>query len=482
MAEVEIIRMRRADGWSIRKIARQLEISRQTVRKALEGPAEPPRYRLQVPRPQPVTGPYVAVIAKWLTEDETAPKKQRHTARRVYDRLVLEYGFSGSERSVRRVVRELRGRIGELYVPLEAVPGKVAQVDFGQAQVLLAGESVRVFLFCVRAKFSRVPFAVAFRTEKLEAFLQGHVEALAFFGGVFKELWFDNPKTAVTKILAGPEREEHEAFSQLRAHYLFRSAFCNPGQPHEKGSVENLVGYVRRNALVPHSRPFASLEELNRHLLAWSERERERNLADWLLEEGALLSLPARPFRAATSRPVRASKLALVRLDYNRYSVPVRWAGLTLRAEVYAGQLEFYAGQALVARHGRSYRRGETFLTLEHYLPAFKKKPRAAAGCAALWQADPVFLQARDLLLRERHGYRVFAEILLLGLKFPLETVAEALGAALSEGAVSAESVRQRCLNLTHVRPPAAAVPDNLVMGLAAPDLSRYDQLLEVGR
>ena len=480
MVDVEYIKKRHEDGWSIRKIARQLEMSRQTVRKVLGAPAEPPRYRPRASRPAPVIGPYLGVVESWLAADEEAPRKQRHTAKRAFDRLVSEYDFPGSEVTVRRAVRAIKGRRVEVFVPLEAVPGKVAQADFGQASVLIAGQVERVFLFCLRAKYSRVPFAIAYPTEKLEAFLAGHVAAFEFFGGIFSEIWYDNPKTAVVKILARHERVEHEDFSRLRAHYLYDSSFCNPGEPHEKGSVENLVGYVRRNTLVPADHPFASLEELNAHLRGWCERERIRHGEAWALEESSLRELPAHPFRAATPRPVMVSKLALVRIDHNRYSVPVRHAGRMLRAEVYVNKVEIYAADALVATHERSYRRGETFLKLEHYLPAFERKPRAAAGCAALHQADPVFLRARDLLLREPGGYRVFAEILLLGLRFDLETLAEALGRALSSGRLSAQNVRQLCLNLTHALPEPAVVPDTLLLSLAAPDLTCYDALLSV--
>ncbi len=480
MVKVEYIKKRHDDGWGIRKIARRLDVSRQTVRKVLGSPAEPPRYRKKGPRPQPVMGPYLGVLKEWLEADKEAPRKQRHTAHRAYDRLVEEYDFPGSEVTVRRAVRELRGRLTEVFVPLEAVPGKAAQADFGQAQVLVAGRFQRAFLFCLRAKYSRVPFVIAFPTEKLEALLAGHVAAFEFFGGCFREIWYDNPKTAVVRILAGHERDEHEDFSRLRAHYLYDSSFCTPGEAHEKGSVENLVGYARRNTLVPHDRPFASFEELNQHLRAWCERERVRSGEAWALEETALRELPAHPFRAATSRPVSVSKLALARIDYNRYSVPVRHAGRLLRAEVYVDKVEIYADEHLVATHIRSYERGGTFMELTHYLPAFERKPRAASGCAALQQSDPVFLRVRDLLLPEPGGYRVFAEILLLGVRFPLPVVAEALRTCLASGRLSVEGVRQLCLNLTHELPAPAVVPDVLQLPLAPPDLGRYDALCAV--
>lgn len=480
MVDVEFIKKCSGDGWSIRKIARQLEVSRQTVRKVLAAPAEPPRYRQAVPRPAPVMGPYLALVEEWLRADEEAPRTQRHTAKRVYDRLVEEHGFTGSEVTVRRAVRTLRGRRVEVFVPLEAVPGKAAQADFGQATVQIAGHAERVFLFCLRARYSGVPFAVAYPTERLEAFLAGHVAAFAFFGGVFSEVWYDNPKTAVVKILAGHERQEHEDFSRLRAHYLYDSAFCNPGEPHEKGAVENLVGYVRRNTLVPADREFASYAELNAHLRAWCERERLRHAKAWALEETALRPLPVHPFRAALSRPVTVSKTALVRVDHNRYSVPVRHVGQLLRAEVYVDRVEVYANDALVATHARRYGRGGSSLLLEHYLPAFARKPRAAAGAAALAQADPVFLRARDTLLCEPGGHRVFAEILLLGMRFDMDTLAGALRQALSTGRLSVEGVRQLCLLTTHRPAERTPVPAGLAFSLTTPDLTCYDALMGV--
>jgi transposase len=482
MVEVEVIKLKRAQGWSIRKIARQLGHSRQAVRKALEGPAEPPRYQLKDPRPQPVMGPYLAVVEAILRADEEAPPKQRHTARRIYQRLVEEHGFPGSEATVRRAVRRLRPRAVEMFVPLEAPPGKIAQADFGKAQVLVGGRLREASFFSMRAKASGVPFCVCYPTERLEAFLAGHVAAFEFFGGVFSAVWYDNPKTAVTKILAHHEREEQVDFSRLRAHYLFGSAFCNPAEAHEKGSVENLVGYVRRNALVPHDRPFASFAELNAHLLAWSEKERERRRAAWEEEVLELAPLPERPFRASLSRPVTVSKLSLASVDRNRYSLPVGHGGETLRAELYVDRVEFYAKDALLARHERAYGRGETVLELAHYLAAFERKPRAASACAALHQADPVFLRARDVFLGEPAGYRTFAEILLLGRVFDLKVLATALRKALESGVPSAEMVRQLCLNASHEVPAPLELPERLELRLSAPDLARYDALLAVTR
>jgi transposase len=481
MVDIEFIKLRARDGWSIRETARRTGWSRQAIRKALAAPATPPRYGLSAPRPSPVTGPYLELVRQWLADDQSAPRKQRHTARRIYDRLVCEHGFAGAEVTVRQAVARLRGKRLEAYVPLEAPWGQIAQADFGSAVVTIAGKRTEVALFCLRAKASKVPFVVAYPTERLEAFLAGHVAAFAFFGGVFAELWYDNAKTAVARILAGPLREEHERLSALRAHYLFASRFCSPGHGNEKGSVENLVGYVRRNALVPYTRSFASFAALNDHLRAWCERERARHDEAWQIERAALQELPAQSFSASVSRPVVANKVSLVTVDRVRYSVPVTCAGQTLRAESFVGRVELYRGAERVAAHARSYVRGASVFELSHYLDAFARKPRAALSCAALARADPVFTRARDLALRSPDGHRSFAEILLLGREFGLEGLAEALKASLAAGSpTSAQHVRQIALNAAHRMPPPVEVPAPLALSLPAADLACYDEL--VGR
>jgi len=320
MVDIEFIRKQHlVAGWSIRTISRQLGISRQAVRKALAS-AEPPRYQLRRPRPAPIMDPYGEVIAGWLAQDAQAPRKQRHTAKRIYDRLVADYGFGGAESSVRRVVARLRPRQPEAFVPLSARFGQQAQVDWGQAQVHLEGQPAVAHLFCLRLRASRVPFVWAAPTEKLEAFLEGHRRAFAWLGGVPAECVYDNPKTAVVRILAGPERQEQTLFVSLRAHYLFDSQFCRPGEGHEKGAVENLVGYVRRNALVPVP-DFPTWEALNAYLLGWCERERERLAEGWAQEQAGLRAQPVQTFCCARTRPVRAGPLGLVCGGGHRYSV-----------------------------------------------------------------------------------------------------------------------------------------------------------------
>lgn len=481
MVDIEFIRKRHfVEGWSIRKIAKSLEISRQSVRKALAS-SEIPRYKLTEPRPCPVMDPFRDLIMTWLEDDKKAPPKQRHTAKRVYDRLVEEYGFTGGESTVRHFVRNLKNCRAEVYIPLTADWGEQAQLDWGEAVVKIAGVEKRVYLFCLRMRASQVPFAKAFPTEKMEAFLAGHAAAFEWLGGVPEHCVFDNPKTAVTKILAGPWREEHQTFSSLKAHYLFDADFCNPAKGNEKGSVENLVGYVRRNALVP-VRDYASYEALNDHLLGWSEKERNRLWDSWLKERDGLLSLPERPYPCCITKLAVVSKTALVTFDRNRYSVPSKWVSRTVEAVVTWDRVKVVAGEEVVAEHERRYGRGETVVELEHYLSALARKPRASMNALAVRRLGGVWEKTRVQLCAQKDGYREFTRILMLNGEYPPEEVTSALETALDMGKATESTVRQLILNSRQepVRPvPVPPVLSNLA--LKAPDLSVYDLLAARG-
>jgi transposase len=482
MVDVEFIRKQHLiEGWSVRQISRQLRLARQTVRKALTS-ADPPRYHLSKPRPCPIMDPYGEVIRTWLAQDAHAPPKQRHTGKRIYDRLVAEYGFAGAESSVRRVVAHLRPKQPEAFMPLQAGFGQQAQIDWGQAQVAIAGVPVVAHLFCLRLRASGVPFAWAAPTERLEAFLEGHRRAFEWLGGVPAECVYDNLKTAVLRILAGPEREEQTVFASLRAHYLFDSLFCRPGEGHEKGAVENLVGYIRRNALVPVP-DFPSWDALNAHLLAWSEQECRRLAERWQQERAALRPLPPTPFACTLPRLVLVSTTGLVRVDRNRYSVPCRYVGRTLRLALATAQVAVWDGETCVAEHARCYGRGETILVLEHYLPVLARKPHAAMHAAVVAQMPPIYAAVRSRLCQRRpDGYRDFAAMLLLHQEFAADLVQETLEEAWERDCLEPSAVRQLLLNRTAPAPLAPlSLPARLADAqVAVPDLGRYDELLAV--
>lgn len=277
----------------------------------------------------------------------------------------------------------------------------------------IGGVEKRVYLFCLRMRASQVPFAKAFPTQKLEAFLAGHVAALEWLGGVPEHCVFDNPKTAVTKILTGPWREENEIFSSLKAHYLFDAEFCNPAKGNEKGSVENLVGYVRRNALVP-VRDYPSFEALNAHLLEWSEKERRRPEEMWLKEREGLRPLPNRSYPCCITKLAVVSKTALVTFDRNRYSVPSKWVNRTVQVVATWDRVKMVVGEEVVAEHERRYGRGETIVELAHYLPALSRKPRASMNALAVRRLRGIWEKARIQLCAQKDGYREFTRILMV--------------------------------------------------------------------
>lgn len=468
------------NGWSIRKISRQTNTSRQTVRK-LVADADIPQYHLTKPRPCPVMDRWLPVIETWLRDDQApgVPKKQRHTATRIYHRLQEEFPgeFQASESSVRHWVARLKNKTQEAFIPLSADAGELAEADFGHVLVKLDGKPFNACIFVMRFRYSGVIFAHAFHTEKLEAFLEGHRLAFEWFGGVPRDVRYDNPKTAVTKILAGPLREEHELLSSLRAHYLFDSGFCRPGEPHEKGGVENGVGYVRRNTCVPIP-DIPNLDVLNELLLQWCQEQRDKHYSRWQEERAALRALPVRPYPCATTHPVMVNKLCLVNFERNRYSVPSIYVGRKLMLRVYAERIEVVDRDRVVAQHVRSHGRQQTQLQLEHYLPVLAYKPHAATHAAVVRQLPEVYQQIRRRMTASRmDGYKDFVAILLLHREFPAQEVLRAIE-EIGVDVATAEQIRAR-LQSSDVTGSLLTVPDKLQrFQFMKQNPARYDALV----
>lgn len=438
MVDKERIRkMHFVEGQSIRYISRDQRLSRQTVRKLLQD-ATVPRYTLKKPRVALVMGRWLPIIGQWLRDDEAQPKKQRHTAKRIYDRLVEEFPgeFTGGESTVRGVVRQLRGKVRppEVFVPLAAEPGDLAQIDFQESYAEEGGVRTKFYLFCLAMRHSGVRFACAFRHGRGEDLLAGLVLAFEWLGGVPKRVRFDNGKAAVKRILPGNRREETELFSSIRAHYLFDSEFCNPGKAHEKGAVENLCGFVRRNALVPMPK-VQDIDELNRHLLAWCEKDREKH-PEWEAERARLRPLPTDRFKPCVTRLAVVSKEALVTCDRNRYSVPAGLVGQTVRLEIYSERIKVYHRDKPVASHKRLEGRKGMATEFEHYRDVIAHKRHAAMDGAFVRTMPPVFLKAREVLLAQPRGYREFAAILGLTGEWPTESVEAAVERAIGLGRV----------------------------------------------
>ncbi len=393
-----IRREHREEGVSIRELARRHGVHRRVVRQALASAVPPPRQAYQ--RTQPAVGPHAATIARWLTEDQQAPRKQRHTARRIWERLVDEQGATVSESTVRRSVRACRRELGldriDVAIVALHVPGDEAQVDFGLADVILAGVRTSVAVFELRLSHSGAAVHVAFGSEGQEAFLEGHVIAFGRLGGVPALIRYDNARALVARVLQGRARTETERFIALRSHYGFDSFFCIPGEKgaHEKGGIEGEVGRQRRHFFVPVPK-VASLADLNRQLEEADRADLVRHIASRRLSVGAMAEadqaalrlLPGEPFDFARVSPVKVDAKARVCVRQCFYSVPARFAGRLLTARVGGTRIELTDAGSVVASHERSTVRGSQTLVLDHYLEILARKPGAMPGALAVAQA-----------------------------------------------------------------------------------------------
>jgi transposase len=488
MVDVEYIRkLSLVKRWSDRQIARQLGVSRNTVAKYLSAPDPTPRYRLAIPRPRPVLGAFEGVIRLWLDEDKQRPRKQRHTAHRIYERLRDEYFFPGGESTIRKYVRSVKAPVPEAFLPLEYELGSEAQCDFGEADVIFAGVQVTIHLFCMRLMAGARSFVVAFPPEKSEAFYEGHRRAFELFGGVPRRVRYDNPKVAVKKILGPRERTEQKGFVALRSHYLFESLYCLPGRKgaHEKGGVENLVGYCRRNYLVPlpEVKDFGELNALlKERCLAEGSRQLpggKGTLADrWEQERSHLLPLPAYPFSCCRTEPADVNRLQLVAFDRCRYSVPTRFVGRTVTVYGYVDRIEIGCGSEMIAEHARLYEAGAESFKAEHYLDQLDQKPSAVINARVFRSlTEPYQFFRKRCLDRVPPQPREFVEVLKLLREFPPEVVEQAVAEAVKSEVYRADAVAQICRRLTQPQSPAPVV-HALNVPMPPPDLSHFDNLL----
>ena len=459
-------RVRRAvlvQGKSERAVAQEFGIARETVRKMLRY-SVPPGYRREQPVKRPKLGPWLGVIDAILEEDKSSPVKQRHTAKRIFDRLRQEYAYTGGYTIVKDYVRWHRARTGEMFVPLIHAAGE-AQADFGQAVVVMAGVKCKAHYLAVDLPQSDDCFVVAFPAETTEAFLEGHLRAFAYFGGVPRQILYDNTKLAVAKILGGGERKKTRAFSELQSHYLFEEKFGRPGKGNDKGKVEGLVGYARRNFLVPIPR-VGSWEELNAHLREECGRRRERRLRGqketigerFERDRAVLLPLPAAPYEACEKRPARVSSLALVRYRGNDYSVPTEYGHRDVLVKGYVQEVVIACGSEIIARHRRSYDREEMVFDPLHYLALLERKTGALDQAAPLagWELPGCFAELRRLLEARLHkgGQREYVQVLRLLETFRLEEVTQAIEQALQWGTISFDAVKHLLLCRIEQRPP----------------------------
>jgi transposase len=488
----EIRRKVLVEGVSKREICRDYKMGWRTVDKILEH-VEPPGYRSRVQRAQPKLGPFIGLIDEMLTADRDAPPKQRHTARRIFHRLRDEHGYGGSEVQVRRYVAQHRRHGAEVFVPLSHPPGE-AQFDFGEATVVIAGERTKAAFAVMTLPFSDAWHLSAYPRECTETFQAAHVAAFEFFGGVPTRTSYDNTTIAVKKVI-GRERELTREFLRLESHFLFAHHFCRVARGNEKGVVEGLVGYGRRNTMVPVPE-FSSFAALNVYLeacclgdLTRRVRGNAQTKAELLeIDRAALLPLPMNTFEARRVVAAKANSLSLVRFDRNDYSVPTAYAHHDVTAIGGIDEVRIAVGPTVVARHRRCWAKEHTTYDPRHYLALLERKPGAFDVARPLerWELPACFALLRRRLESDLGsvGTREFIKVLRLLESASLRELTLAVGVALSIGATGADAVHLILLHRAE-RPVGLfsldGHPHLKLFAIDPPDLHAYRALTQIG-
>ena len=473
------------DGVSIRQIQRETGFHFETIKKILAY-SSPPKFQTPI-RPKTKIGPYLERIAGIIDSDRQVSRKQRHTAKRIFQRL-REEGYSGGYTQVKEAVRELKKSRGEVFVPLVHEPGE-AQVDFGFALVKMAGELIKIAFFALALPYSDAMFIAAYPRECTETFQDGHVRAFRFIGGVPTRIRYDNARTSVIQITGSRSRKLTDGFLRLQSHYLFDARFCRVGRPNEKGVVEGIVKFARLNYLVPVPE-VESFEELNRYLEERCREDLNRRLRGQkspkgeLLKEdqAAFLKLPP-AFEACRQSSTRVDKLSLVRFDRNDYSVPVGYAHLEVTVKGSVDRVRVCRKDQVLAEHNRLWVKEAIAFEPIHYLELLERKPGALdqAKPLAEWQLPESFHQLRSRLESEeqRWGTREFIRVLRLLEKYSMVRVERAVQKALKLRHCHRDVVAQYLYEEEPVTAFSLEGREHLKgVHVASPDLTRYLDLM----
>jgi Mu transposase-like protein len=486
---------------TIAGVAKKLGVHRRMVREAISSALPKPRKKTQRPRWKLEAA--VEFIDAILEGDRKAPRKQRHTAHRIWVRMQHELTECEiAERTVREYVHERKIALGfivrETCVPQSYTWGVEAQIDWYEAYADLAGERIKLQVFAMRSMASGAAFHCAYLHATQQAFLEAHELAFAYFGGVFRKLRYDNLTSAVKKILRGSRREQTARFVVFRSHWRFEAEFCTPAEPHEKGGIEGEAGYFRRNHWVPVPKA-VDVADRNRQLLEDCHQDEQRLIAGreqtvgagMVIEREHLLPLASEGADLAQTSFPTVNGLGGVKVFTNTYSVPLP-AGAQVQAKAYASSIELWHGGRCVARHERCYRRQQQILDLEHYLDVLYRKPGALAGSkpleqrrqAGLW--PPSFDRIWEALMErqgKQSGTRQMIDLLKLAQKHGQEKFQKAVETALSNGCYDSAAV-QYLLSAEDLRHAACEAID--IGGLERyarpmPVMLEYDQLLTTG-
>jgi transposase len=443
------------EGLSRREAAKRFGKDPRTIRKMCDFSA-PPGYRRAKPPVRPKLDPFLGVIDAILADDMHAPVKQRHTAKRIFERLRDEHGYTGGATVVKDYVAGARIKAREMFVPLAHPPGH-AQVDFGEAVAVIGGVRQKIHFFCMDLPHSDGCFVKAYPAETTEAFLDGHVAAFAFFGGVPASILYDNLKIAVARILGDGKRVRSRAFTELQSHYLFADRFGRPGKGNDKGNVEGLVKYARKNFMVPipHAESFDALNAMLQKACIRRQGDVLRGFSTTIgvrmgADVAAFRNDPIGPFEPCEKISARVSAFSLVRYRTNDYSVPTRYGHRQVLVKGFVDEVLIVCGAEIIARHPRSYAKADLIFDPLHYLELLERKIAALDQAAPLqnWDLPEEFATLRRLLESRMatRGRREFVQVLRLIEIFAIEDVTAAIRAALSLSAISFDAVKQLVL------------------------------------
>lgn len=487
---IDVRRRVLVDGESKRSVIKRYGIHWKTLEKIL-GNTSPPGYRMQQARPKLKIAPFLPVIVDILKADTTAPRKQRHTVKRIHGRLRSEHGYTGGYTSVKDAVRELQATHKEVFVPLLHPPGE-AQVDFGFAQAVINGQQSKVALFVMTLPFSDAIFLRCYPRECTESFVDGHVKAFAYFKGVPHRISYDNSKIAVARFTGGRGRDVTFEFQRLESHFMFKHHFCLVRRPNEKGHVENLVKFSRNNFMVPV--PCAdSYAALNTMLEGCCRTDLDRQVRGKpevkavLLEQEreAMLELPTEEYDAGRLASVQVNSLSLARFDNNDYSVPVAWAHRRLTVSATVDEVRLSSGSQQVAVHRRCWERERVRFDPVHYLALLERKPGAFDYARPLehWELPDCFHLLRRRLESEfsDDGTRRFIKVLRLLEGCTLGELARAVERTLDWGIADADAVRLALQGLREEPATVFSLDGHCHLShvqVHTPDLTAYGRLL----
>ena len=466
---------------SQRSIAKILGISRNTVKRYFNGSHVPwEREGTSGRNRYVVTDKVLDFIKECLVEDETENiKKQKHTAKRIYDRLVAEKDFTGGESTIREIVAELKAKQPKVFIPLSYDPGEAIQVDWGEATVYLAGKKIKVNLWCMRECYSADMFCKAFYRQNEESFLEGQISGLEYFNGAPRKIIFDNAKVAVKEGF-GVHAKIQARYAALSAHYAFKPEFCNIASGHEKGLVEGLVGWIRRNILVPIPR-VETIEKLSAEILRrclnyrkHTIKGREQTVGIMAQSSSARMArLPKYKFDPSKSIMPRVDEFSTVRFDYNNYSVPFKYVNKEVTVNGYGNEIAILYQGSEIARYSRCYQRGTTKYQLEHYINLIEQRPRS------VYNAKPVKSNLTEELMeigRQLSGPREMVKLLRLYIDFGEERLMTAIK-CIQSTELTTDQIKA---HLIPVNQPTK-LPLKQDIKVAKPQFEKYNDLMNRG-